>query len=188
MDPQTTQQKLSQTTAFSVLKYSFSLLTLLVCFKKLLVFKTLRILILRELKQQLSLTTIISRAVLTNFPPRGKLSKAPMITPRKLSPGSHISRLVNQGIEKLQPSKICHPKTPLKIFRRRASALPLPRLIRPWLSVYRKQNYLDRSFTLNQSSTLLRLALHLVAHLNCLLQYVIVHSMGYLLTNICVCH
>ena len=50
-----------------------------------------------------------------------------MITHRKLSPGSHISRLVNQGIEKLPPSKICGPKTRLKMFHHGASApYPLP--------------------------------------------------------------
>ena len=38
---------------------------------------------------------------------------------------ARFSRLVNQGIEKLTPSKIRHPKTPLKMF--------CPPLIRPCL-------------------------------------------------------
>ena len=37
----------------------------------------------------------------------------------------NISRLGNQGIEKLPPSKICRSKTPLKMFRPGASAPPL---------------------------------------------------------------
>ena len=41
-------------------------------------------------------------------------------------PSSQISRLVNQGIEKLPPSKVCSPETPLKMFRPGASAPPAP--------------------------------------------------------------
>ena len=44
---------------------------------------------------------------------------------------ARFSRLVNQGIEKLPPSKIRHPKTPLKMFCPGASACPP--LIRPCL-------------------------------------------------------
>ena len=46
---------------------------------------------------------------------------------------ARFSRLVNQGIEKLPPSKIRHPKTPLKMFYPWASAPPLPPLIRSCL-------------------------------------------------------
>ena len=60
------------------------------------------------------------RAVLTNFPPQGKLSKAPMSTPPEtIARFSHLTlsmRLVNQGIEKLPPFKICRPKTPLNAY------------------------------------------------------------------------
>ena len=69
-----------------------------------------------------------------------------MITHWKLSPGSHISRLVNQGIEKLPPSKICRLKTPLKMFSPGASAAPF----NPALAVRastRGRNILDQILT-----------------------------------------